>query len=726
MSGIARSPASAAGAGSIIADPRDGQDTLRYNLAAPMPGTGTTAREILAAASPSGKLDRDVVAVKFQGRTVDLHTPIQANASELTPIRTGDVAGLAVIRHSTAHVMADAVQRLFPGTKVTIGPAIEDGFYYDFDKPGGGFTEDDLRAIERTMLEVIKKDSSFRREVVSRDEAKRMFSAMGETYKLEIIDAIPPDEEVSIYKHGVAPQEWVDVCEGPHVPSTGFLKAVKLTHVAGAYWRGDERNPMLQRIYGTAFPSAEALEEHLKLLEQARQRDHRKLGKELDLFMFDEVAPAMPFFLPRGAVVYQKMIDYLRGLYARYGYEEVVTPQVYDPSLFRQSGHLGHYNENMYRLWTEDLVEKHEKEAKLTAGLREDAFALKPMNCPGHCVIFGSRRRSYRELPWRVADFGRLHRYERGGVVHGLARVRSFSQDDAHIFCAEEQVATEIAGFIALLGEVYRAFSFERVDVKLATRPPADKRLGSDEEWDRSERALSDGLDRAGLKFDVSPGEGAFYGPKIEFHVHDALKRSWQLGTIQYDPSMPSRFELSFVGDDGKPHRPVMLHRAIFGSLERFFGVYLEHCGGNFPTWLAPRQACILTVSEKSDAYAYRVAERLRAKGLRIDLDVSSDKLGAKIRNARGVRYPYLLVVGPKEAESDSVGVRSRDAGELGAMKVEELAARLLAEAAAPEEPLAATANAKAGGGAGTASAESIAQSTADGTTQTAASTVAH
>jgi threonyl-tRNA synthetase len=640
-----------------------------------------TPREILAS---SGHLDKSVIAVKNRGRIVDLHTPIVATAAEIAPVQAGDPEGLAVIRHSTAHVMADAVQRLFPGTKVTIGPAIEDGFYYDFDKPGGGFTEEDLRKIEQVMLDVIKKDTPFRRVVVTRDEAKRMFSAMNETFKLEIIDAIPPDEEVSLYKHGSAPDEWVDVCEGPHVPSTGYLKAVKLTHVAGAYWRGDERNPMLQRIYGTAFASPEALDEHLKLLEQAKQRDHRKLGKELDLFMFDEVAPAMPFFLPRGAFVYQSMIDYVRGLYRRYGYEEVVTPQVFDPRLFRRSGHLGHYNENMYRLWTEDLVEKHEPEGKLAAGLRDEAFALKPMNCPGHCVIFGARRRSYRELPWRVADFGRLHRYERGGVVHGLARVRSFSQDDAHIFCAEGQVAHEIEDFIALLREVYGAFGFAKVDVKLATRPPLDKRLGSDEEWDRSERALAEGLERAGLKYEVIPGEGAFYGPKIEFHVHDALRRSWQLGTIQYDANMPQRFELSFVGEDGKPHRPVMLHRAIFGSLERFFGVYLEHCGGNFPAWIAPKQAIVLTVSEKSDAYASQVSQRLRAKGFRVDVDFSSDKLGAKIRSARGHRYPYLLVVGPKEAETDSVGVRSRDAGELGTMKLDELAARLAGESVPP------------------------------------------
>jgi len=645
-----------------------------------------TPREILGAAGP---LDKDVIAVRFHGRTVDLHTPIEATASELTLIRAGDPEGLAVIRHSTAHVMADAVQRLFPGTKVTIGPAIDDGFYYDFDKPGGGFTDDDLRKIEQAMLDVVRANSPFRRVVVAREEARRMFAAMGESYKVEIIDAIPPDEEVSLYKHGAAPDEWVDVCEGPHVPSTGVLKAVKLTHVAGAYWRGDERNPMLQRIYGTAFPTPAALEEHLKLLELARQRDHRKLGKELDLFMFDELAPAMPFFLPKGAFIYQRMVSYVRGLYERHGYDEVVTPQLFDPELFRRSGHLGHYNENMYRLWTEDLLEKGEKteqsqRATLKKTLQDDAFALKPMNCPSHCIIFASRRRSYRELPWRVADFGRLHRYERGGVVHGLARVRSFAQDDAHIFCAEEQVAGEIEKFIRLLREVYRAFRFEKIDIKLATRPAPDKRLGTDEDWDKSERALAEGLSRAGLAYEEAPGEGAFYGAKIEFHVHDALKRSWQLGTIQYDPNMPRSFDLSYVGEDGKEHRPVMLHRAIFGSLERFFGVYIEHCGGNFPTWIAPKQAIVLTVSEKSDAYARQVVERLSAEGLRVEADYSSDKLGAKIRNARLFRYPYMLVVGPKEAEADSVGVRSRDAGELGPMKVDALVARLQAEARPP------------------------------------------
>ena len=645
-----------------------------------------TPREILTAA---GKLDKDVVAVTLRGRTVDLHTPVDATASEMTPIRATDPAGLAVIRHSTAHVMADAVQRLFPGTKVTIGPAIDDGFYYDFDKPGGGFTEEDLARIEQAMLEVVKRDTPFRRAVVTRDEAKSMFSAMGETYKLEIIDAIPPGEEVSIYKHGAPPQEWLDVCEGPHVPSTGFLKAVKLTHVAGAYWRGDERNPMLQRIYGTAFPSVDALEEHLKLLELAKQRDHRKVGKELDLVMFDELAPAMPFFLPKGAFVYNRMIQYLRDLYEAEGYQEVITPLAFDAELFRTSGHLGNYNENMYRLWTEDQWEEaikttEEGNTAIThqARMQRSSFALKPMNCPSHCVIFKNKRRSYRELPWRVADFARLHRYERGGVVHGLARVRSFAQDDGHVFCAEEDVPSEIARFLKFFYGVYKAFKFESIDVKLATRP--DKRIGTDEAWDTAERALALGLEQAGLKFETSPGEGAFYGPKIEFHVKDALKRSWQLGTLQHDPNLPARFGLRFVGADGAEHQPVMLHRAIFGSIERFFGVYLEHCGGNFPTWLAPRQAIVLTVSEKSDEYARKVASELQAKGLRIDLDVSSDKLGAKIRNARLMRYPYMLVVGPKEAEIGAVGVRSRDAGELGAMKLEELTGRLLTESAPP------------------------------------------
>ncbi len=637
-----------------------------------------TPRDLLSA---HGKIGDDVVAVRANGKVIDLHTPIDPTWS-LTPIKASDPEGLAVIRHSTAHVMADAVQRLFPGTKVTIGPAIDAGFYYDFDKSGGGFTEDDLRKIEVVMAEIVKKNSPFSRDVVSRENARRTFSDMGERFKVEIIDAIPEGEEVSLYRHGDKEHPWFDVCEGPHVPSTGFLKAVKLTHVAGAYWRGDERNPMLQRIYGTAFPTKEALDEHLRLIEEAKLRDHRKLGKELDLFLFNEGAPAMPFFLPKGAFVYNQMIDYVRNMYESRGYQEVVTPQIFDAAFFRKSGHLDHYNENMYRVWTEDLIEGVEP-AKLADVLRADSAGIKPMNCPSHCILFGSRRRSYRELPWRVTDFGRLHRYERGGVVHGLSRVRTFCQDDGHVFCTREQVPSELEAFLKFFYDVYRAFGFEKIAVKLATRP--DKRLGSEEEWDMAEDALAQGLKKAGLAFEVLPGEGAFYGPKLEFHVEDALKRAWQLGTFQYDPNIPARFDLAYIAEDGKEHRPVMLHRAIFGSIERFFSIYLEHIGGNFPTWIAPRQAIVLTVSEKVDAYALEVQKKLADLGLRVDLDSSADKLGAKIRNARLARYPYLCVVGAKEAEASTVGVRSRERGELGAIPIDVFSAQLVEEAKPPK-----------------------------------------
>jgi threonyl-tRNA synthetase len=634
----------------------------------------------LALLKAAGTLEKDVLAVRIGSDIVDLMTPVDP-ASTLTPIHAAEPAGLDVIRHSSAHVMADAVQRLFPGTKVTFGPSTDDGFYYDFQKQGGGFTDDDLRAIEATMLAIVKKDSHFRREIISRDQALQLFSQMGETFKVEWIHTLADTEELTVYKHGAPGEEWIDFCRGPHVPRTGLLKALKLTHVAGAYWRGDERNPMLQRIYGTAFASKDALEEHLRLIEEAKARDHRKLGKELELFMFDPVAPAMPFFLPKGAFVYNRLIDFMRLLYDRHGYEEVVTPLTYDPKVFQTSGHRENYADNMYRLWTSDTVEGIEGPA-ITDALERVSFDLKPMNCPSHCIIFGAKRRSYRELPWRIADFARLHRYERGGVVHGLARVRSFCQDDAHIFCTEDQVKGEIEAFIKLLYEVYRAFEFSRIDVKLATRP--ERRLGTDADWDRSEGALQAGLEAAGLGFQVTPGEGAFYGPKIEFHVQDALKRSWQLGTIQCDSNLPERFDLGYVGEDGLKHRPVMLHRAVLGSLERFYSVLLEHCGGNFPTWLAPKQAIVLTVSDKVDSYADKVWSELRAQGIRVDLDKSADKLGAKIRNARLARIPYLAVVGAKEAESGAVGVRSRDRGELGPLAVADFVAMVKGEAGFP------------------------------------------
>ncbi|MBP9112906.1 MAG: threonine--tRNA ligase [Polyangiaceae bacterium] len=664
-----------------------------------------TAKEILVA---KGKLDKDIVAILVGDKVMDIHTPIE-EGTDFKVIRANDPKGLEVIRHSTAHVMADAVQKLFPGTKVTIGPAIEDGFFYDFDKPGGAFSDDDLAQIETAMREVVAADSLFRREATTRAKAMELFRGIGETYKLEILERIPENEEISLYKHGKEGAEWFDLCSGPHVPSTGFLKAVKLTSVAGAYWRGDERNPMLQRIYGTAFSSPKDLEAHLKRIEEAKARDHRKLGKELDLFMFDPIAPAMPFFLPKGAFVYNQLVGYVRQLYAKYDYDEVITPQAFDPKLFRTSGHLGNYNENMFRLWTEDAFEADGGVQKKLLELRKDiesgkiklevpagataeerhaiemqkifgdvSFALKPMNCPSHCVIFGSRRRSYRELPWRMADFGRLHRYERGGVVHGLSRVRTFCQDDAHVFCTRDQVSSEIESFIKLLYEVYNTFKFERIDIKLATRP--EKRIGSDADWDQSESALREGLEKAGLSFEIAEGEGAFYGPKVEFHVHDALKRSWQLGTIQYDPNLPERFDLEYTGSDGAAHRPVMLHRAILGSLERFFSVYLEHCGGNFPTWVSPKQALVITVTEAANEYAHRVVKEMRARGIRVDLDDGADKLGAKVRNGRLSRVPYICVVGAKEAETTSVGLRSRDEGELGAKPLEEVIQRILRE----------------------------------------------
>jgi threonyl-tRNA synthetase len=639
-----------------------------------------TPREILA---ERGELDDEVVAVKSGGRIVDLHSPVEPGA-ELAPLRRGDPRALEVLRHSAAHVMADAVQRLFPGTQVTIGPAIDTGFYYDFARPDGAFTEKDLQRIEKEMRRIIAANLPFVREEVARDQAAGLFEQMGETYKLEILRAIPEGEAISLYRHGsVEPngRSWVDLCQGPHVPATGSIGAVKLLSVAGAYWRGDERNPMLQRIYGTAFPSEEQLAEHLRRLEEAKARDHRKLGRELELFMFHEWAPAMPFFLPRGAFVYHRLIDYLRELYVEHGYQEVVTPQIFDARLFARSGHLENYRENMYLPVTADLLCSHAKSGVSgTADL--ETLGQKPMNCPSHCLIFGQKKRSYRELPWRVADFGRLHRYERGGVVHGLARVRSFCQDDAHIFCTPEQVTGEIAGFDRLLFEVYSVFGFDQVSIKLALRPAL--RAGTDAQWDAAEAVLETAMKSAGLEVETLPGEGAFYGPKLEFHVVDALGRSWQLGTIQVDYILPERFELEYVGPDGQTHRPVMLHRAIFGSIERFYGMYVEHVAGRFPVWLAPEQAVIVTVSEKQAEYAERVRAALAARGLRIAVDAGSDKLGAKIRNARLMRHPYVVVVGDEEAASGTVAPRARDEGDLGKLSIEAFAERLATEARPP------------------------------------------
>jgi threonyl-tRNA synthetase len=628
----------------------------------------------------------DIIAVRTGGEIVDLHTPVPVDA-ELTPIRVNEPAGLEVMRHSAAHVMADAVQRLFPGTEVTIGPAIDAGFYYDFARPDGQpFTEADLEKIENEMRGIIAAKLPFFREEVTRAAAHQLFESMGEHFKLQILDVAK--DPISLYRHGSPGRPegtWVDLCRGPHVPTTGHIGIVKLTSVAGAYWRGDERNPMLQRIYGTAFPSQKALEEHLKRLEEARARDHRKLGKELELITFHEWAPGMPFLLPAGAGIYNRLIDFVRTLYFEYGYEEVVTPQIFDRRLFETSGHIPNFIDGMYYPTTLELMKEHAGKPMGPGPAEHPALTLgiKPMNCPSHCLIFGQRRRSYRELPWRVADFGRLHRYERAGVIHGMARVRSFCQDDAHIFCAPESIEAETAAFTNLLFDVYRAFDLNDVSVKLALRP--EKRMGSDEDWDRAEAALERVLVNAKVPFEKLPGEGAFYGPKLEFHVVDAIGRDWQLGTIQLDQEMPERFGLEYVAKDGTGQRPVMLHRAVLGSLERFFSIYIEHVAGKFPVWLAPVQAALVTVSEKQNEYAERVRRELMAEGFRVTLDASSDKLGAKIRNARLMRHPYVVVIGDKEAEAGAVAPRSRDAGDLGAMPLAEFKARLKSEAVPPK-----------------------------------------
>jgi len=670
----------------------------------PFPGSHpkVTLRDVLAEAMAK---DKTIIGAKVDGKVVDVHTPfVRTERTTIEPIRASSADGLRIVRHSTAHVMADAVQRLFPGTKVTFGPATDSGFYYDFDKPSGPFTDDDLQKIEAKMREIIAARKPFRREAIDRDEARALFSKMGETYKREHIDNIPAGEEISLYRHGGdGSSEWLDLCEGPHVPTTAQLGAVKLISVAGAYWRGDERNPMLQRVYGTAFPTQKELDEHLKLIEEAKARDHRKLGKELELFMFHEYAPAMPFLLPRGAIVYNGLFSFIRDLYRSEAYEEVVTPQIFDKRLFETSGHWDNYAENMFFATSGDRLEdllldktlpaRIEKLASAKAsGNKEEIedlltsmvhLAQKPMNCPSHCLIYKHRRRSYRELPWRVADFGRLHRYERGGVVHGMARVRSFAQDDAHIFCASDQMESELERFLKFFFGVYRALNFTKIDIKLATRP--DKRMGTTEQWDAAEGALEQALKKANLSFEVAEKEGAFYGPKYEFHVEDALKRSWQLGTMQIDYSMPDRFELEYTGKDGAAHRPVMLHRAIYGSLERFFSVFIEHTGGAFPAWLAPEHAVVITVGDRQDAYADEIVSLLAKRGLRARADLSSDKLGAKKRNARLLRVPYILVVGDREVEERKVAPFHRDTGkDLGAMPLDEFVDRLAAEATPP------------------------------------------
>jgi len=593
---------------------------------------------VLDVASAIGKrLAKDAIAGKVDGKVVDVYASVPDGA-KVEIVTPKSEAGLDTIRHSTAHLMAMAVQELFPGTQVTIGPVIENGFYYDFatDRP---FSDDDLRRIEEKMAEIVKRDLPIRREEWSRDEAVRVFGDVGEKYRVEIIQSIPGNETLSVYRQG----EWFDLCRGPHVPSTGRLGAFKLTHVAGAYWRGDERNQMLQRIYGTAWADKEQLDAYVKQQEEARARDHRKLGRELGLIYFSHFAPAMPNFLPKGAVIYNELIDFVREYYRRDGYSEVVSPLVWDTELFKISGHYDNYKENMF------FSEIEEKE-----------YGLKPMNCPGHTQIYAMERRSYRDLPIRLADFARLHRYERSGVTAGLVRVRSFAQDDAHLFITPEQLEPEIDRELHLIKEMYAVFGFTDVRIALSTRP--EKRLGSDAVWDAAESALENALKKNGLAYHINPGEGAFYGPKLEYQVTDAIGRPWQLGTVQVDYNLPERFKLEYIGADNAEHRPVMIHRAILGSLERFTGIIIEHFAGAFPFWLAPVQAVVLPLSEKFTDYGREVLAKLKAAGLRAEVDESNEKLGAKIRHAQLQKIPFMLVVGEKEAASGSVALRERHA----------------------------------------------------------------
>jgi threonyl-tRNA synthetase len=603
---------------------------------------------------------REAVAARVNDRVVDLARPLLESAT-VAAVLPESRDGTEVLRHSTAHLLAHAVKRLFPETQVTIGPVIEDGFYYDF-KRERPFTPEDLDRIEATMRELAAADIAVSRHELSRADAIALFRSMGELYKVEIIEGIP-DPEVSLYTQG----DFTDLCRGPHVPSTGRLRAFKLTSVAGAYWRGDEHNEMLQRIYGTAFASPKALREHLALLEEAKRRDHRKLGRELDLFSFHPDAPASPFFHPKGTIIYNGLIAYIRELYRDYGYQEVLTPQILDVELWKRSGHYENYRENMYFTTVEG---------------RE--MAVKPMNCPSHCLLYAEGKRSYRDLPLRLADFGRLHRYERSGVTAGLTRVRSFSQDDAHIFCTPEQIDAEVAAVVDMIFRTYDVFGFSERRVYLGTRP--ERSIGDAGMWERAERALATVLEQRQIPFELHPGDGAFYGPKIDFCILDAMRREWQLGTVQLDFSLPERFDLHFINREGQQERPVMIHRALLGSIERFMAILLEHCAGDFPLWLAPVQVRLITVTDQQHAYAECVLGELRAAGLRAEADLRNEKLGYKIREAELHKIPIVLVLGDKEVAAGTVAPRRRGVGALPPTDVTAFVRAVAAEAR-PQPP---------------------------------------
>jgi threonyl-tRNA synthetase len=603
-------------------------------------------------------LAKAALAGKVNGEVVDTSYLIKDN-THLAILTAKDTQGLEVIRHSTAHLLAYAVKSLFPQAQVTIGPVIENGFYYDFSysRP---FTPEDLLAIEKRMNELASKDELVMRQVMPRDQAVAYFKSLGEHYKAEIIASIPAAEDVSLYSEG----EFTDLCRGPHVPSTGKLKHFKLMKVAGAYWRGDHRNEMLQRIYGTAWASKDDLQQYLTLLEEAEKRDHRKLGRELDLFHIDEHSPGTVFWHPKGWTLWQEVEQYMRRVYRENGYLEVKGPQILDQGLWEKTGHWDKYRENMF----------------VTESEKRD-FALKPMNCPGHIIIFNQGIKSYRDLPLRFGEFGQCHRNEPSGGLHGIMRVRAFTQDDGHIFCTEDQIQSEVIAFTTLLQKVYKDFGFTEIIYKLSTRP--EKRIGSEESWDSAEKALAEGLRASDCEFQYLPGEGAFYGPKIEYTLKDAIGREWQCGTIQVDPNMPERLDAEYVGEDGARHRPIMLHRAIVGSLERFIGILIEQHAGALPVWLAPVQVAVLNITDSQSDYVQDVVKKLKNQGFRVVQDLKNEKITYKIREHSMQKLPYILVMGDKEKAAGTVAVRARGNVDLGVMPLEAFTEKLASDIAA-------------------------------------------
>ena len=600
------------------------------------------------ASSIGSGLAKAAIAGEIDGQLVDTSYMIEDDAS-VAIITNKDDKALEVIRHSTAHLLAQATQQLYPDAQVTIGPVIDNGFYYDFSYKKG-FSEEDLAKIEKNMKAIVKQNLPIQRLEMKREDAIELFKSMGEHYKAEIIESIPANEVLSLYKQG----DFIDLCRGPHVPSTSKLKVFKLMKLAGAYWRGDSNNEMLQRVYGTAWENKEDLEDYLYRLEEAEKRDHRKIGKVQDLFHTQEEAPGMVFWHPKGWTLYQLIVQYMSQVYRDNGYLEVHTPEILDRTLWEKSGHWDKFGDSMF-----------------TTNSESRDYAIKPMNCPGHVQIYKHSLKSYRDLPLRLAEFGSCHRNEPSGTLHGIMRVRNFVQDDAHIFCTPEQIQSEVSDFIDLTFEVYKRFGFENIDIKLSTRP--DIRVGSDEVWDKSEAALAEALNAKGIEWELQEGEGAFYGPKVEFVLKDCLEREWQCGTIQADFSMPERLEANYIAEDGLKQTPVMLHRVIVGSIERFAGILIEHYEGAFPSWLAPIQAVILNITQKQEEFAKKVENKLKKQGLRVISDLRNEKIGYKIREHSMQRYPYILVVGDRELEKNQISVRQRGGQDLGSMSLEAL-----------------------------------------------------